>query len=97
MSCLFWRARAWQVTAGTVVFEAPLTIRAASTGAGSTLAGISRLVAAAQVRCLPVPAAAGSLHHVALRFSCLDQGPSGHVLLCALVCCGLPCHPDLGF
>lgn len=38
-----------QVTAGTVIYEAPITIRAASTGAGSTLAGIGRLVAAAQV------------------------------------------------
>ncbi|BDA41935.1 probable copper-transporting ATPase SynA [Coccomyxa sp. Obi] len=42
------------VTAGTVVFEAPITVRATSTGAGSTLAGIGRLVAAAQVREAPV-------------------------------------------
>lgn len=32
-----------------MVFEAPITVRATSTGAGSTLAGIGRLVAAAQV------------------------------------------------
>lgn len=43
-----------QVTAGTVVFEAPITVRASSTGAGSTLAGIGRLVAAAQAREAPV-------------------------------------------
>ncbi|CAL8460709.1 g240 [Coccomyxa elongata] len=42
------------VTAGTVVFEAPITVRATSTGAGSTLAGIGRLVAAAQAREAPV-------------------------------------------
>lgn len=43
-----------QVTAGTVVFEAPIVVRAAATGAGSTLAGIGRLVAAAQAREAPV-------------------------------------------
>ncbi len=39
-----------QVTAGTVVYEAPLSLRASATGASSTLAGIGRLVAAAQAR-----------------------------------------------
>ena len=43
-----------QVTAGTVLFEAPITMRATSTGAGSTLSGIGRLVAAAQAREAPV-------------------------------------------
>ena len=43
-----------QVTAGTVVFEAPITVRASSTGGGSTLAGIGRLVAVAQAREAPV-------------------------------------------
>jgi cation transport ATPase len=42
------------VTAGTVVFEAPITVRASSTGAGSTLAGIGRLVVAAQAREAPM-------------------------------------------
>jgi len=39
-----------QVTAGTVLFEAPMIMRAQSTGADSTLSGIGRLVAAAQVK-----------------------------------------------
>ena len=33
-----------QVTAVTVVYEAPLALRATTTGAGSTLAGAGRLV-----------------------------------------------------
>lgn len=37
-----------------MVFEAPIVVRASSTGAGSTLAGIGRLVAAAQAREAPV-------------------------------------------
>ncbi len=47
------RARV-QVTAGTVVYEAPLSLRASATGASSTLAGIGRLVAAAQARWQPL-------------------------------------------
>jgi cation transport ATPase len=43
-----------QVTAGTVLFEAPITMRATATGAGSMLSGIGRLVAAAQARETPV-------------------------------------------
>jgi hypothetical protein len=43
-----------QVTAGTVVYEAPLSLRASATGASSTLAGIGRLVAAAQARRQPL-------------------------------------------
>lgn len=43
-----------QVTAGTVVYEAPLALRATTTGASSTLAGIGRLVTAAQAREAPV-------------------------------------------
>ena len=39
-----------QVTAGTVNYEGPVTVRATSTGADATLAGIARLVADAQVR-----------------------------------------------
>ncbi|KAF8061329.1 PAA2 [Scenedesmus sp. PABB004] len=42
------------VAGGTVVYEGPLTIRATATGAESTLAGIGRLVAAAQAREAPV-------------------------------------------
>ncbi len=38
-----------QVTAGTVNYEGPVTVRATSTGADATLAGIARLVADAQV------------------------------------------------
>ena len=37
-----------------MLFEAPITMRATSTGAGSTLSGIGRLVAAAQAREAPV-------------------------------------------
>ena len=43
-----------QVTAGTVNYEGPITIRATSTGTDSTLAGIGRLVADAQAREAPV-------------------------------------------
>ena len=42
------------LTAGTVVYEAPLTFTATSTGADSTLAGIARLVADAQACEAPV-------------------------------------------
>lgn len=45
---------ALQVTAGTVNYEGPITIRATSTGTDSTLAGIGRLVADAQAREAPV-------------------------------------------
>ena len=45
---------ALQVTAGTVNYEGPITIRATSTGTDSTLAGIGRLVAEAQAREAPV-------------------------------------------
>ena len=37
-----------------MVYEAPLALRATTTGAGSTLAGIGRLVTAAQAREAPV-------------------------------------------
>ena len=42
------------VTGGTLVYEAPLTLRASSTGSASALAGIGRLVADAQSREAPV-------------------------------------------
>lgn len=42
------------VTGGTIVYEAPLTIKATATGSSSTLAGIGRLVADAQSREAPV-------------------------------------------
>eukprot|EP00879_Flechtneria_rotunda_P002497 GHRR01002695.1.p1 GENE.GHRR01002695.1~~GHRR01002695.1.p1 ORF type:complete len:816 (+),score=310.19 GHRR01002695.1:1560-4007(+) len=42
------------VAGGCVVYEGPLTIKATATGAESTLAGIGRLVAAAQSREAPV-------------------------------------------
>lgn len=45
---------AFQVTAGTVNYEGPITIKATSTGTDSTLAGIGRLVADAQAREAPV-------------------------------------------
>ncbi|EIE25451.1 heavy metal translocatin [Coccomyxa subellipsoidea C-169] len=53
-AALVVKAQGSLVTAGTVVFEAPITVRASSTGAGSMLAGIGRLVAAAQAREAPV-------------------------------------------
>ena len=43
-----------RLTAGTVVYESPLTFTATSTGADSTLAGIARLVADAQANEAPV-------------------------------------------
>jgi Cu+-exporting ATPase len=43
-----------RLTAGTVVYEAPLVFTATSTGADSTLAGIARLVADAQAQEAPV-------------------------------------------
>lgn len=46
--------KCWQVTAGTVNYEGPITIRATSTGTDSALAGIGRLVADAQAREAPV-------------------------------------------
>ena len=45
---------AMQVTAGTVNYEGPIVVRATSTGKDSTLAGIGRMVAAAQVREFPL-------------------------------------------
>jgi len=42
------------VTGGTIVYEAPLTIKATATESSSTLAGIGRLVADAQSREAPV-------------------------------------------
>ncbi|KAL4445398.1 hypothetical protein ABPG77_011223 [Micractinium sp. CCAP 211/92] len=42
------------VTGGTLAYEAPITLRATSTGSASTLAGIGRLVADAQAREAPV-------------------------------------------
>ena len=42
------------VTGGTIVYEAPITIKATATGSSSTLAGIGRLVADAQSREAPV-------------------------------------------
>ncbi|KAF6265672.1 heavy metal translocatin [Scenedesmus sp. NREL 46B-D3] len=53
-SVLVPKAPGAAVAGGTVVYEGPLTIRAAATGAESTLAGIGRLVAAAQSREAPV-------------------------------------------
>ncbi|KAK9856466.1 hypothetical protein WJX84_001588 [Apatococcus fuscideae] len=43
-----------KVTAGTVNYEGPVIVRVGATGADSTLAGIGRLVAAAQAREAPV-------------------------------------------
>lgn len=43
-----------QVTGGTVAYEAPITVKATSTGSSSTLAGIGRLVTEAQSREAPV-------------------------------------------
>ena len=50
-----------QVTAGTVNYEGPITVKATSTGADSTLAGIGRLVADAQGREAPVQRLADSV------------------------------------
>lgn len=50
-----------QVTAGTVNYEGPITIKATSTGTDSTLAGIGRLVADAQAREAPVQRLADSV------------------------------------
>ena len=57
-----------QVTAGTVNYEGALIVRATSTGADSTLAGIAGMVAAAQGQEAPVQRLADS---VAGRF-CLS-------------------------
>ena len=43
-----------QVSAGTGVFEGPLTVRATTAGDGSVAAGIARTVADAQARAAPV-------------------------------------------
>ncbi|KAL0054244.1 hypothetical protein WJX82_006004 [Trebouxia sp. C0006] len=48
------KSQGQQVTAGTVNYEGPITIKATSTGTDSTLAGIGRLVADAQAREAPV-------------------------------------------
>ena len=61
------------MTAGTVLFEAPITMRATSTGAGSTLSGIGRLVAAAQAREAPVQRLADT---IAGRFCYTVMGAS---------------------
>ena len=53
-----------QVTAGTVNYEGPITIRATSTGGDSTVAGIGRLVAAAQAREAPIQRLADSVSGV---------------------------------
>ena len=50
-----------QVTAGTVNYEGPITIKATSTGTDSTLAGIGRLVADAQAREAPMQRLADSV------------------------------------
>ena len=49
------------MTAGTVNYEGPITIKATSTGTDSTLAGIGRLVADAQAREAPVQRLADSV------------------------------------
>ncbi len=69
-----------QVTAGTVNYEGPITLRASSTGSDSTLAGIGRLVADAQVRrscCLRKP--------IVVKAICL-------ALVCVSHCCSIVCE-----
>ena len=56
-----------------MLFEAPITMRATSTGAGSTLSGIGRLVAAAQAREAPVQRLADT---IAGRFCYTVMGAS---------------------
>ena len=67
-----------QVTAGTVNYEGPISIRATSTGAQSTLAGIGRLVAEAQAREAPVQrladAVAGKFFYIVMAASALTFG-----------------------
>ncbi len=50
-----------QVTAGTVNYEGPIVVRASSTGSESTVAGIGRLVSAAQAREAPIQRLADSV------------------------------------
>ena len=67
-----------QVTAGTVNYEGPISIKATSTGAQSTLAGIGRLVAEAQAREAPVQrladAVAGKFCYSVMAASALTFG-----------------------
>ena len=49
------------MTAGTVNHEGPINVRASSTGTESTVAGIGRLVSAAQAREAPIQRLADSV------------------------------------
>lgn len=49
------------MTAGTVNYEGPIVVRASSTGTESTVAGIGRLVSAAQAREAPIQRLADSV------------------------------------
>lgn len=60
-SALVTKSPGERVSGGTVVWEAPLTVRATATGADSTLAGIARLVADAQAKGAPVQRLADSV------------------------------------
>ncbi|KAK9827103.1 hypothetical protein WJX74_006457 [Apatococcus lobatus] len=53
-SALVAKSAGSKVTAGTVNYEGPVVVRVGATGSDSTLAGIGRLVAAAQAREAPV-------------------------------------------
>ena len=53
-SALVAKSAGSRVTAGTVNYEGPVVVRVGATGSDSTLAGIGRLVAAAQAREAPV-------------------------------------------
>ena len=53
-----------QVTAGTLNYEAPIIVRATSTGGQSTVAGIARLVSDAQAREAPIQRLADSVSGV---------------------------------
>lgn len=53
-----------QVTAGTVIHEGPVTVRATGTGAHSTIAGIGRLVSDAQASEAPIQRLADSVSGV---------------------------------
>lgn len=79
MACTyFWFTLSLQVTAGTVNYEGPISIKATSTGAQSTLAGIGRLVAEAQAREAPVQrladAVAGKFCYSVMAASALTFG-----------------------
>ena len=58
---LSWVVDDLQVTAGTVNYEGPIVVRASSTGTESTVAGIGRLVSAAQAREAPIQRLADSV------------------------------------